>query len=84
MTVYEPSTYSLPYPNPASDALTVGINPERVAQAKAALQSQSNTLTTKRTFLLTAERNTPPAEAVCGTGRRSGRRQWRDGVYSCS
>jgi hypothetical protein len=53
LTVYEPSSYSLAYPNPASDALTVGINPERVAQAKAALQSQAGTLTAKRTFLLT-------------------------------
>jgi hypothetical protein len=53
LTVYEPSTYSLAYPNPASDALTVGINPERVAQAKASLQSPGNTQTAKRRFLLT-------------------------------
>jgi predicted Zn-dependent protease len=55
VTVYNASTYSLPYPNPASDVLTVGFNPELVTQAKASLQSQAGGKTIKRAFLLTVK-----------------------------
>ncbi|MDR3141798.1 MAG: T9SS type A sorting domain-containing protein, partial [Tannerellaceae bacterium] len=52
VNVYNTGSYSIAYPNPASGALTVSFNPERVAQAKASLQSSGGVQTAKRAFLL--------------------------------
>jgi hypothetical protein len=52
LNVYSSSSYSIAYPNPVSDILTVSFNPELVAQAKASLQSSGGMQTAKRTFLL--------------------------------
>jgi hypothetical protein len=52
LTVYDVRTYSLVSPNPVSDVLTVSFNPERVAQAKASLQSTGGVDTAMDAFLL--------------------------------
>jgi hypothetical protein len=44
INVYNTSSYSIAYPNPALSTLTVSFNPELVAQTKASLQSAIGTL----------------------------------------
>jgi hypothetical protein len=40
--VYNPGSYSIAYPNPATTTLNVSFNPEQVEQAKKALQSNAS------------------------------------------
>ncbi|MDR1380603.1 MAG: T9SS type A sorting domain-containing protein [Tannerella sp.] len=52
VNVYNTSSYSLAYPNPASASLTVSFNPELVAQTRVSLQTGAATAAARRTFAL--------------------------------
>jgi predicted Zn-dependent protease len=49
LNVYNSGSYSLAYPNPAFDVLTVSFNPEKIEEAKASLRSSGSA---KKSFLL--------------------------------
>jgi hypothetical protein len=46
---YNKKSYTVPYPNPVSDALNLSFNPELVAETRASLQASGST---HRTFSL--------------------------------
>jgi predicted Zn-dependent protease len=55
VNVYNTSSYSIAYPNPASNTLTVSFNPELVAQTQTALQSSGGVQSVNGAFLLTTK-----------------------------
>ncbi|MDR0749704.1 MAG: T9SS type A sorting domain-containing protein, partial [Tannerellaceae bacterium] len=56
LNVYNTGSYSIAYPNPAANYLTVSFNPELVAQTQASLQSAATgAQATRRTFLLSVK-----------------------------